>query len=140
MMKDYVDLLARICIAFMFLYEAYDSIVFFKQTKETMTAYGIHWNQDMLLIGVILCLVVGSLMILIGYYASIGGFLVLLYWLPFTFIVYSFWNDAIEIRRLNSLYFMRNMGVAAALMLFMANGAGRFSVRRIIHTLRLPDQ
>jgi len=139
-MKDYVDLLARICIAFMFLYEAYDSIVFFKQTKETMTAYGIHWNQDMLLIGVILCLVVGSLMILIGYYASIGGFLVLLYWLPFTFIVYSFWNDAIEIRRLNSLYFMRNMGVAAALMLFMANGAGRFSVRRIIHTLRLPDQ
>ena len=140
MMKDYVDLFARICIAFMFLYEAYDSIVFFKQTKDTMTAYGIHWNQDLILIGVITCLIVGSISVLIGYYASVGGFLILLYWLPFTFIVYSFWNDPLELRRLNSLYFMRNMGTAAALMLLMANGAGRFSVRRILHTLRLPEE
>jgi len=140
MMKDYVDLIARICIAFMFLYEAYDSILFFNQTKETMTLYGVNWNQDVLLVGVILCLVVGSLLILIGYYASVGGFLVLLYWLPFTFIVYSFWNDPLEIRRVNSLYFMRNMGTAAALMLLMANGAGKFSVRRILHTLRLPEE
>ena len=139
-MKDYADLLARICVAFIFLYEAYDSIAFFKPTKETMTAYGINWNQDILLIGVIFCLILGSIMILIGYYASIGGFLILLYWLPFTFIVYSFWNDPLEIRRVNSLYFMRNMGVAAALLLLMANGAGKFSVRRILHTLRLPEQ
>ena len=139
-MKDYVDLLARICVAFIFLYEAYDSIVFFHKTKETMTVYGITWNQDFLLIGVILCLILGSIMILIGYYASIGGFLILLYWLPFTFIVYSFWNDSLELRRVNSLYFMRNMGTAAALMLLLANGAGRFSVRRIIHTLRLPEE
>lgn len=139
-MKDYVDLLARICVSFIFLYEAYDSIVFFKNTKETLTAYGIHWNQDFLLIGLIFILIVGGVLILIGYYASIGGFLILLYWIPFTFIVYSFWNDPEEIRRLNSLYFMRNMGVAAALMLLMANGAGRFSVNRILHTLRLPEQ
>lgn len=139
-MKDYIDLLARICIAFIFLYEAYDSIVFFHKTKETMTAYGITWNQDVLLIGVILCLILGSIMILIGYYASVGGFLILLYWIPFTLIVYSFWNDALEVRRINSLYFMRNLGTAAALMLLMANGAGRFSVRRIIHTLKLPEE
>lgn len=139
-MKDYVDLLARVCVSFIFLYEAYDSIVFFNKTKETMTAYGIHWNQDLLLIGVILCLIVGSIMILIGYYASIGGFLILLYWIPFTFIVYSFWNDPLELRRINSLYFMRNLGTAAALMFLMANGAGRFSVRRILHTLRLPEE
>lgn len=139
-MKDYIDLIARIFVSFIFLYEAYDSIVFFKQTKDTMTAYGIHWNQDLLLIGVIICLILGSIMILIGYYASIGGFLVLLYWLPFTFIVYSFWNDPVDIRRVNSLLFMRNMGTASALLLLMANGAGKFSVRRILHTLRLPEE
>lgn len=140
MMKDYVDLIARISIAFIFLYEAYDSIVFFHKTKETMTAYGITWNQDLLLIGVIFCLILGSLLILIGYYASVGGFLILLYWIPFTFIVFSFWNDPIELRRESSLQFMRNMGTAAALMLLMANGAGKFSVKRIIHTLRLPEE
>lgn len=139
-MKDYVDLIARICIAFIFLYEAYDSIVFFKETKETMSAYGIEWNQDLLLIGVIFCLIVGSLMILIGYYASVGAFLIILYWLPLTFIVYDFWNDPLELRRINSLFFMRNMGTTAALLLLVANGAGRFSVRRILHTLRLPEE
>jgi putative oxidoreductase len=139
-MKDYVDLLARIMISFIFLYEAYDSIVFFKNTKETMTAYGIDWRQDLLLIGVIFILILGSILILIGYYASVGAFLILLYWIPFTFIVYSFWNDPIELRRVNSLYFMRNIGTTAALLLLMANGAAGFSVRRIIHVLRLPEE
>lgn len=139
-MKDYIDLLARVMIAFIFLYEAYDSIVFFKNTKETMTAYGIHWRQDLLLIGVIFLLIVGSILILIGYYASVGAFMILLYWIPFTFIVYSFWNDPIELRRINSLYFMRNIGTTAALLLLMANGAAGFSVRRIIHVLRLPEE
>ena len=105
-----------------------------------MTAYGINWNQDLLLVGVIICLIIGSLMILIGYYASVGSVFILLYWIPFTLIVYSFWNDPLELRRVNSLYFMRNLGTAAALMLLVANGAGKFSVRRILHTLRLPEQ
>ncbi|MFT4566808.1 MAG: putative oxidoreductase [Saprospiraceae bacterium] len=139
-MKDYIDLLARFCIAFIFLYEAYDSIVFFKHTKETMTDYGIVWNQNLLLGAVIFSLILGSILILIGYYASIGGFLILLYWIPFTFIIYSFWNDPLEFRRLHSLYFMRNLGTAAALLLLMANGAGKFSVRRVIHSLRLPEE
>lgn len=138
-MKDYADLIARVIIAFMFLYEAYDSIVFFKNTKNTMTEYGIHWQQDLLLTAVIFCLIVGSILVLIGYYANIGGFLILLYWIPFTMIVFSFWNDPLEYRRINSLYFMRNMGTAAALLLLIANGSGRFSVRRVLHTLRLPE-
>jgi putative oxidoreductase len=139
-MKDYVDLLARIMISFIFLYEAYDSIVFFKNTKETMTAYGITWNQDFLLIALIFTLILGSILILIGYYASVGAFLILIYWIPFTFIVYSFWNDPIELRRINSLYFMRNMGTMSALLLLIVNGAGGFSVRRILHVLRLPEE
>ncbi len=139
-MKDYLDLIARMCIAFIFLYEAYDSIVFFEHTKETMTEYGVVWNQNILLSAVIFCLIVGSVMILIGYFASIGAFLILLYWIPFTCIVYSFWNDPLEFRRINSLYFMRNLGTSAALLLLMANGAGKFSVRRILHTLKLPEE
>jgi len=139
-MKDYADLIARFIIAFIFLYEAYDTIIMFEHTKETMTAYGVTWKQGFLLVGVIFCLVLGSILILIGYYASIGGFLCLIYWLPWTFIIYSWWNDPESIRRLNSLYFMRNMGLAAALLLLMANGAGRFSVKRVLHTLRLPKE
>jgi uncharacterized membrane protein YphA (DoxX/SURF4 family) len=138
MMKDVADLLARIFISLIFFYEAFDSIIFFKNTKETMTAYGVTWQQDLLLSGVIFLLIVGSLLVLIGYYSRVGSWMILLYWIPFTMIVYSFWNDPLEIRRLHSLYFMRNMGVAAALLLIIVNGSGKYSIRRMLHVLRLP--
>lgn len=137
-MKEIADLLARIFVSFIFFYEAFDSVVFFRNTKETMTLYGVTWQQDILLSGVIFVLIVGSILILLGYYSRIGAFLILLYWLPFTFIIYSFWNDPIELRRIHSLYFMRNMGVTAALLLILVNGSGKYSVRRMLHVLRLP--
>ncbi len=137
-MKEVADLLARIFVSFIFFYEAFDSVVFFRNTKETMSLYGVTWQQDILLSGVIFVLIVGSILILLGYYSRIGAFLILLYWLPFTFIIYSFWNDPIELRRIHSLYFMRNMGVTAALLLILVNGSGKYSVRRMLHVLRLP--
>ena len=138
-MKDIYDLLGRICISIIFIYEALDSLFFFQNTKDTMTAYGITWQQDILLVGVIILLILGATMVLIGYYANIGSFLLLLYWLPFTAIVYSFWNDPPEYQRLSSLYFMRNMAVIGGLLILMANGSGKYSVRRLIHNLRLPE-
>ena len=92
-MKDAADLLARIFVSIIFFYEAFDSIIFFKSTKETMTAYGVTWQQDILLGGAIFLLIVGSFLVLIGYYSRVGAWMILLYWIPFTMIVYSFWND-----------------------------------------------
>lgn len=59
-MKDIAELLARILIAFVFIYEALDAIVFFNKTKATMTAYGIVWQQDLLLKFLIGILLVGG--------------------------------------------------------------------------------
>ena len=137
-MKDFADLFARIFIAFIFLFEAVDSILYFSETKETLTAYGLTWRQDLLLGTVIFVLVLGAISVAIGYYSKFGAFLLLLYWIPFTFIVYSFWNDSESIKRLHGLYFMRNMGVASALLLLLANGAGKYSIKRLIHVMRLP--
>lgn len=138
-MKDIADLLARISISFIFFYEMYDILGFWKQNKITMTSYGITWNQDILLGGIILFLLVGGLMVLIGYYANFGAFLLLLYWLPFTLVVFSFWNDPDDVRRLTSLQFMRNMAICGGLLLLIANGSGKYSVRRLLHVLKLPD-
>jgi len=138
-MKDILDLVGRILIAFIFLYEAYDSIAFFKQNKQTMTDYGITWNQDMLLYGSIFLLLLGGILILIGYRVSIGAFCLLLYWIPLTFIVYSWWNDPVAVRRINSLMFMKNMAIAGGLLMLFVNGAGRYSVKRIFATTRVPS-
>ncbi len=137
-MKDIYDLLGRIFISLIFIYEALDSIFFFNNTLETMANYGITWMPKLILVTTIIMLVLGASMVLIGYFASVGAFLLLLYWLPVTLIVYSFWNDPIDYQRLSALYFTRNLAVCGGLLLLMANGAGKYSVRRLIHTLRLP--
>ncbi len=136
-MKDTIDLIARICIALIFLFEAYDSIIFFKSTKESMTQYGITWNQDMLLIVSIFLLILGGILVLIGYRSGFGAVLLLLYWIPLTFIVHSWWNDPIDIQREQSIDFMKNIAIAGGLLMIIVNGSGRFSVRRLFATTRV---
>ena len=137
-MKDIADLLARIFIATIFIYEVYDTIAYYKQTKVTMSAYGIGSHQDVLLVGILIFLILGSFLVLVGYYSNIGAIFLLMYWLPFTCIVFSFWNDPDDIKRFSSLQFMRNMAICGGLLLLIANGAGKYSVKRMLHVLKLP--
>lgn len=137
-MKNLMDLIGRIFLSLIFFFEAYDSMVFFKQTKETMTAYGVTWNQDLLLYTMIFLLVIGAILVLIGYYANLGAIMLLAYWIPVTFIVFSFWNDPVEVRRLQSIMFMKNIAIVGGLLILMVNGAGKYSIKRLIYTLKLP--
>ncbi len=137
-MKPIFDLLARVLLSIMFIYEVYDSITFYAKTKNTMSVYGITWNQDFLLITVITLLVLGATLVLIGYYANLGAILLLCYLIPVTFIVYSFWNDPADVKRVQSIMFMKNIAIIGGLLLLMVNGAGKYSVKRLIHVLRLP--
>lgn len=140
-MKDFADLIGRFLISIIFFFEVYDTLGFWEGTKDTMTAYNITWNQDLLLVIAIILLIVGSIMVLIGYYANIGAFLLLLYLVPFTFIVFSFWNDTIDVRRVNSLGFAKNLAICGGLLILIANGgAGRFSIKRMLHVLKLPKE
>ncbi len=130
-MKDVADLIGRIFLSFIFLYEAYDSIAFFKANKALMTEYGVTWSQDFLMYASILLLILGGILILIGYRTTLGSICLLLYWIPLTFTLYSFWNDPEEVRRLNSLMFMKNMAIAGGLLMLYVNPSGRYSVKRI---------
>ena len=115
-MKHVLDLLGRIFIALIFLFEAYDSIWFFEETKDKMTEYGLTWRQDLLLYAAIFLLLMGGILVLIGYRVKLGAFMLLAYWLPVTFIVHSFWNDPEDIRRIQSVMFMRNLGIVGGLL------------------------
>jgi putative oxidoreductase len=138
-MKDILDLLARIFISSIFLFEAWDSIYYFEHTKKTMTLYGLTWNQEFLLFAAIVVLIIGGVLVLIGYYSNIGAILLLMYYLPVTFIVFSFWNDPPDLVRIQSLNFMRNIGVCGGLMLLVVNKSGKYSVKRLIYRMRLPS-
>ena len=154
-MKDFVDLIARIFLSFIFLYEAYDSIFFFKATKVKMDYYGLTWKPDLLLYGAIFLLVLGGILILLGYRSSLGAALLLLYWVPVTFIVHDFWNvpfecvmeiscpelelEANEVyRRMQGILFMKNLAITGGLLMVLVNGSGKISLRRLFATTRVP--
>jgi len=137
-MKDWTDLLARILLAGVFLYEAVDSFIFFHDVQEAMTIYGLTWKQDLLLGGAIVLLSIGGILFLLGYRMGLAGLLVLMYWIPVTFIVYSFWNDPREEIRLNAIIFAKNLAIAGGVLLLMIKGSGKFSIKRLEQVSRIP--
>ena len=137
-MKHLLDLLGRIFISLIFLFEALDSAWYFQDTKDKMTSYGITWNQHLWLYGGIIILVLGGVLVLLGYRAKLGALLLLAYWIPVTLIVHSFWNDPEDIRRIQSVFFMRNLAIVGGLLLIYVNGSGKYSIRRIFATSRVP--
>ena len=136
-MKDIIDLIGRILIAIIFLYEAYDTAFYFEETRATMESYGLTWNQDLLLIGSIICLILGGVLLLLGYRPGLGSFLILLYWIPVTFIAHSFWNDPIEEQRIEAILFMKNLAIIGGLMLVYVNGSGRYSIKKLFATTKV---
>ncbi|WP_116126884.1 DoxX family membrane protein [Lewinella sp. IMCC34183] len=138
-MQDIFDLIGRILLSFIFFFEAYDYFAFERLNREAMTIYGLTWNQDFLLYGAILLLLLGGLMILLGYRMRLGAVLLLIYWVPLTFIVHDFWDETAgtEAYRLQSLFFMKNLAIMGGLLLAATHVSGRFRLRRLFATTRV---
>jgi len=138
MISKIADLLGRLIIGLFFFFEAVDSIVYFRDMKETLTSYNITWAQDILIVASIIILLLGSVMVIIGYYANIGALLLFIYWFVFTIVVYAFWNEGAGDKTLTIKFFSRNMALCGGLLILVANGATGWSVKRILHVMRLP--
>jgi putative oxidoreductase len=137
-MKNITDLIARVLISAIFIYEAADSVMFFQETKAKMSAFNILWQQDILLVMSIVLLIIGGVLILLGYRMGFGGFLVLAYWVPVTFIAHSFWNYPVPEMRIEALIFVKNLAITGGVLLLMINASGRFSVKRLMPVTRIP--
>ena len=137
-MNNVFDLLGRILISAIFFYEGIDSILFAEKTKLTMAEYHITWKPDFLLYSSIVFLMIGATMLLIGYRIRFGVWLLLIYWLPVTFIVYSFWDDPVPEQRLHAILFMKNIAVAGGLLMIAAHGGGKYSIQRLFQVTKLP--
>lgn len=136
-MKDISDLIGRVLLSFIFYFEAYDSAAYLELTKQQMRSYGLNAHQDLLLFGSIFILILGATMVLLGYRSKTGAFLLMLYWIPVTFIVYSFWNETGDELRRQSIHFMKNMAIVGGLLIVLVNGSGRYSMRRLFATTRV---
>lgn len=136
-MRDAIDLIGRIFLATIFIFEAVDSILYIEKTKQVMAMHGMTWNQDFLLYCAIFLLLTGGLMVLTGYRSTLGVILLLIYWVPVTFIVHDFWNCPKETLREQSILFMKNIAIIGGLLMLAGKGSGRFSIRKLLATTRV---
>jgi putative oxidoreductase len=146
-MKDIMDLVGRFLMSVIFFFEAYDKIFFMTNTKHSMTTLGTEWgqnwllhNQDNWIYASGFCLILGATLLLFGYRVGLGAFLILSYWIPLTFMLNQFWDYpyAHEHRRDVALHFMKNIAIVGGLLTLYANGTGRYSVKRLLATTRVP--
>ena len=138
-MRALADLLGRIFLSFIFLVEAYETIVFPERTKATMTQFHILWQQDLLLYVSAVFLAFGSLMLLTGYRSTLGAALLLLYWTPVTFIVHNYFWDypGNSELRVKGLFFMRDLAILGALLMHIGKGNNKYSIKRILATTKV---
>lgn len=137
-MKHIAELVARILLAGIFIYEAVDTMLFYEETKAKMSAFNLMWQQDILLIVSITVLIIGGILILLGYRVGLGGILILCYWIPVTFIAHSFWTFPKPELRIEALIFMKNIAITGGVMLLMINGSGKISIKRLLRVTRIP--
>ena len=136
-MRDIIDLIGRIFLSAIFIFEAIDTILYEEKTRQTMSLYGLDWNQDFLMNGAVILLVLGGLMVLFGYRTTLGAALLLLYWAPVTFIVHDFWNAPKAELRIQSIFFMKNIAIIGGLLMLAGKGSGRYSIRKLFATTRV---
>jgi putative oxidoreductase len=136
-MRDITDLIGRIFLSAIFIFEAVDSTLYFEKTKQTMSQYGLNWNQDLLLYGAIFFLITGGLMVLLGYRTKLGTWMLLAYWVPVTFLVHAFWNAPNSELRIQSILFMKDVAIIGGLLMLAGKGSGRYSIKRLLATTRV---
>lgn len=139
-MRDIMDLLGRVFLSTIFLYEGLDSFFYYKETKSQMIDFGMTWQPDFLLTSSIILLMLGGILVLIGYRSRFGAVLLLLYWVPLTLVLYSFWDDPSDIRRANSILFMKNIAITGGLLMIFVNGSGKYSIKRLFATTKVPQR
>jgi putative oxidoreductase len=137
-MRDITDLIGRIFLSAIFIFEAFDTMLYFDKTRATMEQHGLNSQQDLLLYGAVVLLSLGGLMVLTGYRSTFGALLLLLYWVPVTFLAHDFWTYPKDQMRMQSILFMKDIAIIGGLLMLVGKGSGRYSIKRLLATTRVP--
>lgn len=115
-------------IATIFLMSAVgNKIPNFGQTDQYMTANGVPL-PSLSLVAAIVFLIVGSVSVVLGYYARIGASLLLVFLILATYFFHNFWAYEGQEQQLQMIQFMKNLSMMGTMVFIMAVGSGPLSL------------
>jgi len=128
-MDAILNVLGRLCLVTIFMMSAVgNKIPKFNDVAGYMASEGVPLPK-LLLAGAIVFLIAGSVSILIGYKARIGAALLLVFLVLATYWFHDFWTfDDPQEMNTQMISFMKNLGLAGAMLMIIARGSGAMSV------------
>jgi putative oxidoreductase len=118
----------RVLLATIFLMSAVgNKIPNFGAVAKVMESVGVPAPQ-LLLVGAIVFLIVGSLSVMVGYQARVGAGLLLVFLVLATYYFHAFWKLEGQAQQEQMIQFMKNLSMVGAMLFIVANGAGPGSV------------
>ena len=125
-MQTVLNVVGRIMLILIFFMSAVgNKIPKFTQVTEYMASAGVP-APSVMLVGAIVFLIVGSVFVAIGFQARIGAVLLIVFLALATWFFHDFWTfdpDSKEYQA-QMIQFMKNLGLAGAMFMILANGPG----------------
>jgi len=126
-LKAFPMLIGRILLVLIFLQSGIVKIQDFGGTAQYMASHGIAPYTNFFLVGAIFFELVGSITVILGYFARFGVLLILIFLIPTTLIFHGNFADQIQ-----TIMFMKNVSMFGGCLILLASGAGRFSLDSLL--------
>lgn len=125
-------LLGRICLAAIFLQSGIDKVLNFERTVKLMESKAMP-APDLLLVPAIAILLVGGVLLLVGWKARYAALALIVFMVPATLYFHSFWTYP-EAQFVNQFHhFFKNVALIGALFMVLGMGSGGMSLERTDH-------
>lgn len=127
-MQSVLSLVGRLSIATIFLMSAVgNKIPNFNGVAAYMASESVPMPQ-LMLVGGIVFLILGSLSVIAGFKTQIGATLLLIFLILATYFFHDFWTFEGEARQNQMIQFMKNLSLMGTMLFLIANGPGKLSL------------
>jgi putative oxidoreductase len=124
--------LGRLLLCTIFLMAAVgNKIPQFNAVAQVMESAGMPAPQ-LMLVGAIVFLIVGSVSVIVGFHARVGAALLLTFLILASYYFHPFWKLEGQAQQEQMIQFMKNLSMMGAMLFLMANGSGPMSLDSLL--------
>lgn len=126
-MKPFLQLIARVLIATIFLITGFQKLTHFSGTQQMIGHLGIPM-ASVVAGAATLIEFGGAVMLILGFQARVTAAIMFLYMIVITVKIHHFWDMPPAAYQDQYIHFLKNVAILGGLLGLAANGAGAFSV------------
>lgn len=128
-MNALATLLGRLLLAAIFIWAGWGKIQGFAGTAQAIASKGLPLPEVLTVLTIIIEFL-GGLMIVFGWKTRLAATAIFLFIIPTSLFFHNFWMMTGPEVHMNTIMFLKNMGLAGGMLYLIAHGPGNISVDR----------